>query len=299
MKAILALTVAFAALTASGLEANAEKKPFPSGLIINPNPAEPVITSPLPHTYLKAHDIPTDFSWCKHPKDGVDYCTPIKNQHIPKYCGSCWAQSAASAFSDRIKYLRKAAFPEVILSPQHLVHCRCSGCRGGDANDVHNFFKNVGVVEESCAAYTGEGNGRECTPLNTCRNCDPGDTPCYPITNFTRFYAKEYGMVHGIENIKAEIVARGPVVCYLNAEPIYQWGFTDAKKTIFTNGKGYNPLNHAISVIGFGEEAGTKYWIVRNSWGNYWGDEGFFRLKMGENQLGMENHGCYWAVPQL
>lgn len=298
MKALLATAVAVATLTASSAAIETATKPYPSGLVLDPNPAEPFLLTPEPHTYVKAADLPTDFSWCKH-TDGANYCTPITNQHIPKYCGSCWAQSALSAFADRIKHRRKAAFPDIVLSPQHVTYCQCNGCRGGDSNQVHYYLKTVGTVEESCQAYVGLGSGRECTPMNTCMNCDPGDTPCYPITNYTRFFASEYGTVRGIDNIKAEIVTRGPVVCYLNAEPIYQWGFGDNRRKIFTEGKNRNQLNHAISVVGYGVEAGTPYWTIRNSWGSYWGDEGYFRLKLGENQLGMENNGCYWAVPKL
>ena len=48
---------------------------------------------------------------------GVNYLTEIKNQHIPQYCGSCWAQAATSSLSDRIKIARKAAWPDVNISP--------------------------------------------------------------------------------------------------------------------------------------------------------------------------------------
>merc|ERR1711923_35476 len=55
--------------------------------------------------------------------DGVNYLTQTKNQHIPQYCGSCWAQAATSSLSDRIKIARKAAWPDINIAPQVLISC--------------------------------------------------------------------------------------------------------------------------------------------------------------------------------
>jgi len=66
-------------------------------------PLEPV--SDLPETHI----------W--NNVDGVNYLTNLKNQHIPQYCGSCWAQAASSSLSDRIKIARKAAWPDVNIAP--------------------------------------------------------------------------------------------------------------------------------------------------------------------------------------
>jgi hypothetical protein len=52
-------------------------------------------------------------------------------------------------------------------------------------------------------------------------------------------------------------------------------------------------------VVGYGEENGQKFWVIRNSWGTYWGEDGFFRLARGINNLGIEVEGtCSWATPK-
>merc|ERR1740127_388223 len=77
-----------------------------------------------------AEGYPSDFTWCN--KDGVSYCTASLNQHIPQYCGSCWAHGSVSALGDRIKIARKARSPDVQLSVQHILNCGNVGsCHGG------------------------------------------------------------------------------------------------------------------------------------------------------------------------
>ena len=53
-------------------------------------------------------------------------------------------------------------------------------------------------------------------------------------------------------------------------------------------------IDHDVEIVGWGEtEEGVKYWKIRNSWGTYWGDLGFFRLERGTNSLYIENNDCW------
>lgn len=66
-------------------------------------------------TLLTPVDLPDTWIW--NNIEGVNYLTNIRNQHIPSYCGSCWAHAATSALSDRIKIARKAAWPDINVAP--------------------------------------------------------------------------------------------------------------------------------------------------------------------------------------
>ena len=59
-----------------------------------------------------------------------------------------------------------------------------------------------------------------------------------------------------------------------------------------------NCVDHNVVVSGWGVENDAPYWIVRNSWGTWWGEHGWFRISMGRNMLGIES-ACDWAVPKI
>merc|ERR1712194_375455 len=95
-----------------------------------------------------------------------------------------------------------------------------------------------------------------------------------------------------VHKIKAEIFKRGPVACTVNANPLrdYEGGILDDDTSTSSN--------HIVSIIGFGKDdtTGKEYWIIRNSWGEYWGEMGFAKIAMGKNMIGIEDHVA-WATP--
>lgn len=109
--------------------------------------------------------LPENFTWSN--VNGTDFLTQVKNQHIPQYCGSCWAQSAASTLSDRIKVMRNAQWPDIIISAQVLVSCDdySNGCHGGSTKNAFKWIKENNITDETCSPYQAHGwnNGLECS----------------------------------------------------------------------------------------------------------------------------------------
>lgn len=90
-----------------------------------------------------------------------------------------------------------------------------------------------------------------------------------------------------------EIYQRGPISCGI-AVPDELETYAGG---IFEDTTGNLDVVHEVSIVGFGVENGTKYWVVRNSWGSHWGEQGFFRVVRGTNNIAIESD-CAWAVAE-
>jgi cathepsin X len=279
-----------------------------------PRPTQPSTTAatrvvtPLP----KYEDAPASFD--VRNVNGVSYASPSRNQHIPQYCGSCWTHGPTSALNDRYQMTRKNAFPHVFLAPQMLVNCMpppadatqgAGGCLGGDPSEVGPYLHDHGIVHETCQNYQAKNLYKDfkCDAIGVCRNCAPSKG-CFPMgspageNNFTKYYVDEHGRINSTDyaaNAKqmvAEIGARGPIHCAVCVTP----EFEKYSGGIFEDTTNCTTLDHSISIAGYGTENGKDYWIGRNSWGTYWGEDGWFRLARGTNNLGVAKD-CGWLTP--
>lgn len=251
---------------------------------------------------------PTYFDWCE-----LGYCTPSWNQHIPQYCGSCFAHGALSSAQDRIKIMNKQRGyhgADVMLGRQTFLNCApghglSNGCGGGEASDVFEFMQRYGLPDESCLPYNATDNSKyshtngTCPPEGYCMNCmytpeSPSKAQCFPVTKMVRYRAKKYGFLSGELAIMKEL-QKGPVVCGIACSDEFSYNY---KGGIFIDKTNFTEIDHDVEIVGWGEENGVKYWHIRNSWGTYWGMNGFFKIIRGDNNLGIEAD-CAYIEPDI
>ena len=215
-----------------------------------------------------------------------------------------------SSLSDRIKIARNAAGPDINLPVQFILNCgveQAGSCNGGDHYAAYEFLHNYGdipfdtcLVYEACSSDSQEKacsyKDYSCKPENICRTCSTFSYMggiCKDISNYPNVSISKYGRVKGVIDMKHEIFKNGPIACGINANAIlkYKGGILDLPDIS-------KEIDHIISIVGWGYDLFTnkQYWIIRNSWGEYWGELGFVRVVLGENQLGLEAD-CAWAIP--
>lgn len=251
-------------------------------------PIEAVVKKPLEPTV-----VPTNWTWSS--VNGTNYLTNIRNQHLPVYCGSCWAHAATSALSDRIKIQRNATWPDINISPQVIISCETEddGCHGGESVRANMWMHFHEVTDETCSIYTARGhdNGHKCSAMTICKHCWAHE-PCTVPDEYHVYQVEEFGWFSGEQAMLQEIYQRGPISCAIAVTDEME----DYTGGVFEDHTGDTELVHEVSIVGFGEDNGVPYWQIRNSWGQHWGEQGFMRLVRGKNNLGIETD-CTWATP--
>ena len=263
-----------------------------------------VIISSMEHLKTPVEDLPDSFSWKN--VDGVSYITKMLNQHIPVYCGSCWAHGTMSALADRIKIDRVKSGqsgPDINLAIQTILNCGqhiAGSCEGGSPAGAYAFVHELteqgkGIPFDTCMNYQAMDGvcdfDSTTNPSGSCMTCGTFGIPCVSIDWYPNATVTEYGSVSGEQEMMNEIYSRGPIACGVNAMPLVNY-----TGGIYSDDSRFNMVDHEISVVGWGvDETGEKYWDMRNSWGEYWGEQGWARIKRGDNTLAIEK-SCSWAI---
>jgi cathepsin B len=205
---------------------------------------------------------------------------PIRDQ---AGCGSCWAFAATEALSDRFAIASNGSI-NVVLSPQDLISCETSdqyGCDGGYPLNAWKLMQSTGILSDQCYPYTS-GNGVDGTCLATSKTC-PSGSGTYHV-----YKAKSaYAVAKTINALQYEIMTYGPIEVTMS---VYN-DFFSYSSGIYTHTSGALAGGHAIKMLGWGKQNGVPYWICANSWGTNWGMKGYFLIKRGVNEVGIEGYG--------
>ncbi len=217
-------------------------------------------------------NLPESFDW-----EDLGAVTPVKNQGM---CGSCWAFSTVQDIEGSW-YLAGHNLTE--LSVQQLVACDSnlnSGCNGGLPLLAMEYIEKAGgLVSATDYPYKKVNQYEYTVDSPTC------DTDIIQKSNYVA-HIKSWQQVASSakdeDKLALALIRSGPLSLALDASGMeYYSSGIDDYESCTTN------LNHAVLLTGFGIESGVKYWKIKNSWGYWWGESGYYRIIRGVNKCGL------------
>merc|ERR1711871_56210 len=271
---------------------------------------------PREKSAIRDSEIPDSFDSAENWPQCAKVIGDIRDQSM---CGCCWAFGGASAASDRLCISTKGKIA-VPLSAQDVCFCSSfDGCGGGQISTPWDFIGSIGAVtggQYNNTYPTGEASEKFCSDFSLphCHHHGPQGNDPYPAegtagcpqqsspqcprkcdagasSDHSDFSSDKYTFTGGTQSASGEqeiqqaIMAGGPVE---TAFTVYT-DFANYVSGIYHHVSGSVEGGHAVRIVGWGVENGNKYWKVANSWNPYWGEKGYFRIKRGGNECGIED----------
>lgn len=207
-----------------------------------------------------------------------DYPDCIEPVAFQGNCSAGYALATASVLSERF-CIHSNGDIKVSLSPQDILSCdpKSEGCAGGNIDTVWNNIRDMGLVEESCFPYKSPNM----TPAN-CTTEKQHDCRAYKATKICATITEQ--------GIMREIKKYGPVVSAIVVYTDFLAYHSGVYRPQKTSSK--IPGAHAVEVLGWGTDKDTQesYWIIKNSWGEDWGEQGYARVLRGVREMGIEDY---------
>ncbi|XP_037011823.2 pro-cathepsin H [Artibeus jamaicensis] len=239
--------------------------------------SEPQNCSATKGNYLRGTGpYPTSVDWRKKGR----FVSPVKNQGG---CGSCWTFSTTGALESAIAIKTGKMLS---LSEQQLVDCAQNfnnhGCQGGLPSQAFEYIRyNKGIMSENSYPYQGKDSNCKFRP-------EKAIAFVKDVANIT--LNDEAAMVEAVALYNPVSFAFEVTSDFM----LYKKGIYSSTSCHKTPDK----VNHAVLAVGYGEENGKPYWIVKNSWGPSWGINGYFLIERGTNMCGLAACASY-PIPQV
>ena len=199
---------------------------------------------------------------------GVNYLTPVKDQGN---CGSCWAFATTAAL-ESYQQIHAAYNTGLDLSEQIMVSCSGAGsCNGGSIDAASTFIQHTGLPTDSADLYLAANGACANAAANWQAATDKIAVWDWVVP----------GTVPNITTIKNALYTYGPLVTTMSVySDFFAYG-----SGVYTHTGGTLAGGHAVLMVGYADDAtvpGGGYFIVKNSWGAGWGENGYFRIAYAE-----------------
>lgn len=197
--------------------------------------------------------------------------TPIKDQG---FCASCWAFSTVGALEGQY-FLRTGTL--VSFSEQNLVDCSVdqtnNGCNGGWMANAFQYLNGHAITTQDVYPYYAQ------------------QQQCQQAAGTYQVSVQGYQAISPTEeSLQQAVSSIGPIAAAIDATNLqfYAGGVYRDDECV------YGQVNHGILVVGYGSEGGRDYWLVKNSWGPQWGENGYFKLiRNKNNQCNIATYAMY------